>query len=84
MHLRQNVLLHKLGKDQGDLLDFTIKIEDNSGNIVTIDDSLQITGGISMSPSGLNDLTILAFGSVTGALLILFIGGALKKKKHFF
>ncbi|MEE9572024.1 MAG: hypothetical protein V3W20_03145 [Candidatus Neomarinimicrobiota bacterium] len=70
--------------DQGDILDYTISIEDNSGNIVTIDDSLQIIGGVSAGPSGLNDLTILLFGSVIGALSISLIGIVLKKRKHFF
>ena len=70
--------------DQGGILDYTIKIEDNSGNTETIDDSLQITGGISGGLSGLNDLTALVFGSLIAVLSISFIGIALKKRKHFF
>ncbi|MHA1986431.1 MAG: hypothetical protein ACW98D_07325 [Promethearchaeota archaeon] len=70
--------------DQGGILDYTIKIEDNSGNTETIDDSFQITGGISSGPSGLNDLMILGFGSFTAVLSISFIAIALKRRKHFY
>jgi hypothetical protein len=69
---------------QGNTLDYSIKIEDNSGNLVTLEDSIQITGEISDNPSNLNDLLILILGSVTGILSISFIGMALKRRKHFF
>ncbi|MHA2035501.1 MAG: hypothetical protein ACW98X_03650 [Promethearchaeota archaeon] len=69
---------------QGSTIDYSIKIEDNSGNLVTLEDSFQITGGITGSPSELNDLMIIVFGSLTGILSISFIGIALKKRKHFF
>ena len=65
------------------ILDYTITIEDNSGNTITIDDSVQVTGGISTGPGGANPIVFL-LGSVTAVLVISLIGIALKKKKHFF
>ena len=69
--------------DEGGTLDYTITIEDNSGNTITIDDTVQVTGGISTGPGGANPMVFL-LGSVTAVLVISLIGIALKKKKHFF
>lgn len=71
--------------DQGGLFNFAVNIEDNSGNIVTIADSLQVTGEVSTGTgSPISPTMILVLGTVSGVLLISLIGIALKKKKHFF
>jgi len=81
-YIDNNIWSYELrAPDQVGILDYVIKIEDNSGNTVTIDDSLQITGGISGGPRGFNNLMIIVFGSLTAALSISLIGIALKKRK---
>ncbi|HEC39124.1 hypothetical protein LCGC14_0787460 [marine sediment metagenome] len=69
--------------DDGGTLAYTITIEDNSGNTVTIDDSVEVTGGVTTGAGGASPMVFL-LGSVAVVLVISLIGIALKKKKHFF
>lgn len=76
----------KTPAEEGSLL-YTISIEDNSGNIETIDDSIQVTGGNLNGNNGNNSsnrsITILLSG-LLGGMTISLVALLLKRKKHFF